>query len=78
MNSRVTKVPKYIDESKTPLQTPLLSDKIVFDGPRLARVPLLKLADWDLADHEKFPHLATEQLMHRIIDTNTRMTGFEP
>lgn len=25
-----TKVPKYIDESKTPLQTPLLPDEIVF------------------------------------------------
>ena len=39
---------------------------------------LLKLEDWDLADHEKFPHLATEQLMHHIIDTHARMTTLEP
>ena len=40
-----SKVPKDIDESKTPLQTPLLLNVIVFDGPHLARVPLLKLED---------------------------------
>lgn len=45
------KVLKYIDERKTPLQTPLLPDEIVFEGPRLAQVPLLKLEDWDLAYH---------------------------
>jgi len=33
-----SKVPKDIDESKTPLQTPLLLDEITFDGPRLAWV----------------------------------------
>lgn len=26
-------------------------------------MPNLKLEDWDLADHKKFPHLATMQLM---------------
>ncbi len=31
-----SKVPKDIDENKTPLQTPLLPDKKNFDGPRLA------------------------------------------
>lgn len=40
-----TKVPKDINESKTPLQTPLLPDGIVFEGLRLARVPMLKLED---------------------------------
>ena len=73
-----TKVPKDIDESKTPLQTPLLPNEIVFDRLRLALVLLLKLEDWDLADHEKFPHLVTEQLMCPIIDTNTIMTASEP
>jgi len=43
-----SKVPKDIDESKTPLQTPLLWDEITFDGPRLAQVPILKLEDWYL------------------------------
>ena len=54
------KVLKDIDERKTPLQTPLFSYEIVLEGPCLARVPLLKLEDWDLDNHEKFPHLVTE------------------
>jgi len=73
-----TKVPKHINDRKTPLQTPLLQDEIFFDGPCLVRVALLKLVDCDLADHEKFSHLATEHLMHHIIDTNTGMTALEP
>ena len=60
------------------MQTPLLPDEITFDGSCLARVLILKLEDWDLVDHEKFPHLATEHLMHRIIDTNLVMTTLEP
>jgi len=73
-----SKVPKDNDEIKTPLQTPLLLDEITFESPRLAWVLILKLEYWDLADHEKFSHLATEQLMHRIIDTTTMMIALEP
>ena len=40
-----TKVPKDIDESKIYLQTPLLLDVIVFEGPHLGRVPVLKFED---------------------------------
>jgi len=39
----MTKLPKDIDESKVTLNTPLLSDQIVFEGLRLGRVPILKL-----------------------------------
>lgn len=39
---------------------------------------LLKLEDWNFADHEKFPCLATEKLMRHIIDTNMGMTALEP
>jgi len=39
------KVPKNIDESKVTLHTPLLPDQIVFEGPCLGCVPLLKLED---------------------------------
>lgn len=55
-----SKVPKDIDEKKTPLQTPLLLDEITFDSSHLARVPILNLEDWELVDHEKFPHLVTK------------------
>lgn len=71
-------MPKDINERKVPLQTPLLSDEIIFEGPRLGWVPLLKLEDWDLANHQKFPYLMTEQLMHHIIDTTIGMTTLEP
>ena len=57
------KVPKDINESKSSLQTLLLLDDNVFEGLHLGRVPVLKFEDWDLEEHEKFPHLATEQLM---------------
>lgn len=40
-----SKVPNDIDESKAPLQTPLLLDEISFDSLHLARVPILKLED---------------------------------
>ena len=43
----------------------------------MGQVPLLKLEDWDLADHEKFPHFVREQLMCHIIDTTTRMNALE-
>ena len=73
-----TKVPKDIDKSKVSLHTPLLSDEIVFEGPRLGQVPLLKLQDWDIDDHEKFLHFVTEQLMCCVVDTTTGMTALEP
>lgn len=39
------KVLKDIDERKSSLQTPLLPDDIVFEGPHLGRVPILKFGD---------------------------------
>lgn len=69
-----TKVLKDIDESKVTLHTPLLPNEIVFEGPCLGWFPLLKLEDWDLVDIDKFPHLATYQLMHHVVHTTTEMT----
>lgn len=40
-------------------------------------IPLLKLEYWDLADHEKFLHLVTEQLMCHFFYTTIGMTAFE-
>lgn len=40
-----TKVPKDIDESKVTVHTPLLPYQIMFEGPHLGRVPLVKLED---------------------------------
>ena len=58
-----TKVPMDLDETKSSLQTPLLLDDIVFEGTHLGRVPTMKFEDWDLTDHEKFPHHETRNLM---------------
>jgi len=72
------KVPKNIEKSKVTLYTPLLSDKISFEGPRLAQILMLKLEDWDLTNTEQFPHLVTDQLMHRILHKTTKVTSLEP
>lgn len=72
------KVPKDLDESKSPLQTPLLPDDIILKGAHLGRVPSLKFEDWDLADHEKLPHLATTHLMKPKKHTATGVIELEP
>lgn len=46
------KVHKDIDESKFTLYTSLLVEQIVFKGPCLRRIPMLKLEEWDLDDTE--------------------------
>jgi len=69
----ISKLPKYIppcrgkmnvlkdiDESKVTLHTPLLLEKIVFEGSHLGHVLLLKLEELDLVDMECFPHLAID------------------
>ena len=73
-----SKVPKDIHESKVTLHTPLLPNQVVFEGPCLGHVPLLKLEDQDLEDTEQFPHLVTYQLIHRIFHKTTGMTMLEP
>lgn len=73
-----TKVPKDIDKSKVALYTPLFLDQIMFEGPHLRCVPILKLEDWDLVDIERFPHLAKNQLMHFLFHKTIGVTALEP
>jgi len=54
---------KYLEATKSVLQTPLLPNDITFEDPPFSRVPTLKFEDWDLVDSEKFPHLTMEILM---------------
>ena len=72
------KIPKDIDESKVTLHTPLLPDKLAFEGLRLARVPHLNLEDWDLANTKCFPHLVTDQFMHCVFYKDSGVTELEP
>jgi hypothetical protein len=71
-------VPKDPDEGKFLLNTPLLPENITFEGPRLARIPHLKLEDWDLGDTERFPHLATDNFMKRVFYKESGVTALEP
>ena len=70
------KVPKDLNETKSSLQTPLLLDGIMFEGTHLGHVPTMKFEDWDLADHEKFPHLEIGNLMKQ--KTAGLLTTLEP
>lgn len=56
---------------------PLLPKQDPFEGPWLARVPLLKMEDWDLTDHAKFPHLAPDKYMRRVYYVESSVTALE-
>lgn len=71
------KVPEEPGVGKFLLNMPLLLEGINFEGPCLARIPHLKLEDWDLADHERFPHLAIETYMERIYYKESSVTTLE-
>lgn len=57
---------------------PLLQEAITFEGPRLVRVPHLKLKDWDFGDIERFPHLATNTFIKRVFYKESDVTVLEP
>jgi len=69
----ITKLPKYIPSQKGKkkvtkdpysdkfiISMPLLSEQVLFGGLCLSWIPLLKMEDMDLADLERFLHLATK------------------
>lgn len=60
------KVTKDLDSEKFFIHTPQLPKNITFKGPHLAHVPLLKMEDCDLANHERFPHLRIENYMRWV------------
>lgn len=72
------KVPKDPDVRKFLLNTPVIPEGITFEGPRLAWIPHLKLEDWDLADHERFPKLTMESYMRRVYYKEYGVTMLEP
>lgn len=71
-------MPKDLDETKISLRTPLLLDNIMFEGTHLGCVSSLKFEDWDLTNHEKFPHLETRNLMKPKQNIATGVTDLEP
>jgi len=39
------------------VSTPMLPEKVVFEGALLGHITTLKVEDWDLTDRDEFPHL---------------------
>jgi len=50
----IAKVTKDPDSSKYKVFMPLLLEEVPIEGNLLARVPFLKMEDWDLGNHAKF------------------------
>ena len=54
----VVKITKDLEKVKSHINTSLLPEKLPFEGEMFAKLPMLKLEDWDLANCVKFPLLA--------------------
>lgn len=72
------KVTEDPDAGKFLLKMPLLPQSITYEGPRLVWIPHLKMEDWDLVDHERFPHLATKNYMKQVYYKEFGVTALEP
>lgn len=73
-----TNMTKDPDCRKFTVSTPLLPKQVEFEGTTLAHIPMLKMEDWDLADHERFPHLVTNKYMTKCYYEETGVTLLEP
>jgi len=72
-----SEVPKDSDSGKFMVSTLLLLEKVPFEGTQLGCIPTLKMEDWDLVDHEKFPHLVTNKYSAKIYYENIIVTRLE-
>lgn len=61
-----TKVTKDPDSRKFIVSTPLFLEHVEFEGTTLVHIPVLKMEDWDLENHDRFSHLATNMYMTKI------------
>jgi len=72
------KVTKDPDAAKFLINTPLLPEGITFEGPGLAWIAYLKMEDWDLDDHERFPHLTMDNEMKQVYYKESGVTTLKP
>lgn len=72
------KVRKDLGLGKFTMPALLFPEEVVFEGALLARIPVLKLEDWDLSNHEKFLHFTTNKYMTKIYYEETGVTRLEP
>lgn len=68
------KVMKDLDTGKFLVSTPLLPEQVVFEGPRLSHIPLLKMEDWDLTDTQSF---LTWRLTSTCIKSTLKTRGLQ-
>lgn len=73
-----TKATKDPDSGKFVVSTPLLSEHVTFEGPRLVCIIVLKMGDRDLVYHEIFLHLMTHKYMTKIYYDEIGVTQLEP
>jgi len=71
------KVPRGPDSKKFTISTPLLPEKVPFEGRRLMRITLLEMENWDLTDEAKFPHLVTVKYLRKVYYIETGVTMLE-
>lgn len=72
-----TKVTKDPDSNKFVISTSLLPEQVPFEGLRLTWILLVKMEDWDLAGHNRFPHLATVNYMKHVYYRDSGVTELE-
>jgi len=77
LRKRKAKVTKDPDADKFTISMPLLPEQVPFEGPWLARIPFLKMEDWDLVGYTKFPHLAIDKYMWRVYYEEIGVTMLE-
>lgn len=56
------------------VSTPLLLEKVVFEGALLGHIPVLKIEDWDLEDHDKLPQMVSNKYLAKIYYEETGVT----
>jgi len=73
-NAKLTNDPNI---KKFIVSMPLFPEHAPFEVPRLMRIPLLKMEDWDITGHTKFPNLGMEKYMHKIYYEEMGVITFE-
>lgn len=73
-----SKVTRDLDSIKFKVFTPLLHEEVPSEGELLAQVPYLKMEDWDLGDHDKFPQLEPKKYLKAVYYEELGLTRLEP
>lgn len=73
----IAKVAKDPNSEKYKVFTPLLLEDVVVEGDLLAWVPFLKMEDWDLGDHLKFPLFEPKKYLKKVYYEESVFTRLE-